>query len=328
MASPRSRSSTARAPSCAWVEDGGHRRRPHRALALDLALGLAASLGPHRGDLLTGVGRQEHAGHSVFSEAQRNGGICATSTPSTPWTRFTRRPLASTSTSCDLAARHREQALEICDLLVRSSALDVIIIDSVSALTPAPRSRADGRHPLGLQPASCPRPSASSPQPSRSQTIAVFINQLREKIGVMFGSPETTPVVALEFLFVVRLDIRRIEAIQDASNLSQPHGVKVARTSALPVPQAEFDIMRQGHHPRGLGSMSRRLRDREEVRRWYTYEGEQLGRERRTPAVPIETRAHGPTTTDLPGRRHQRRADDVQLGDRPLGAEPRTTNRS
>jgi recombination protein RecA len=177
-----------------------------------------------------------------------------------------------------------EQALEIMDMLIRSNALDIIVVDSVAALVPRAEIEGDmGDSHVGLQ-------ARLMSQALRkitgalhaSGTTAIFINQLREKVGVMFGSPETTTGgKALKFYASVRLDIRRIETLKDGADaVGNRTRVKVVKNKvAPPFKQAEFDML-YGHGISKEGSLIDMGVEQAIVRKsgaWYTYEGDQLG---------------------------------------------------
>ncbi|KOT75836.1 recombinase RecA [Streptomyces rimosus subsp. pseudoverticillatus] len=177
-----------------------------------------------------------------------------------------------------------EQALEIVDMLVRSGALDLIVIDSVAALVPRAEIEGEmGDSHVGLQArlmSQALRKITSAL--NQSKTTAIFINQLREKIGVMFGSPETTTGGrALKFYASVRIDIRRIETLKDGTEaVGNRTRCKVVKNKvAPPFKQAEFDILygqgisREG----GLIDMGVEHGFIRKSGAWYTYEGDQLG---------------------------------------------------
>jgi recombination protein RecA len=177
-----------------------------------------------------------------------------------------------------------EQALEIADMLIRSGALDIIVIDSVAALVPRAEIEGEmGDNHVGLQARLMSQALRKMTGGlNTSNTTAIFINQLREKIGVMFGSPETTTGgKALKFYASVRLDVRRIETLKDGTDaVGNRTRVKVVKNKvAPPFKQAEFDII-YGHGISREGSLIDVGVEQGIIRKsgaWYTYEGDQLG---------------------------------------------------
>lgn len=177
-----------------------------------------------------------------------------------------------------------EQALEIADMLIRSGSIDIIVIDSVAALVPRAEIEGEmGDSHVGLQARLMSQALRKlTGALSSTNTTAIFINQLREKIGVFFGSPETTAGgKALKFYASVRLDIRRIETLKEGQDaVGNRTRVKVVKNKlAAPFKQAEFDIM-FGEGVSREGDLIDFGVEQEIVKKsgaWYTYEGEQLG---------------------------------------------------
>ena len=262
---------------------------PTGALALDLALGIG---GLPRGRV-TEIFGPESSGKTtlavhVVAEAQRNGGVCAYIDA-----EHAMDPVYVKAIGVDIdellisQPDTGEQALEITDMLIRSGALDVIVIDSVAALTPRAEIEGEmGDTHVGLQARLMSQALRKlTSNLSKSKTICIFINQLREKIGVMFGSPEITPGGrALKFYSSCRLDIRRIEAIKNGIEIvGNRTRVKVVKNKcAPPFKQAEFDIM-YGTGISREGSVLDLAVEEGIVKKsgaWYTYDGEQLGQGR------------------------------------------------
>ena len=259
------------------------------ALSLDLALGIG---GLPRGRIVELFG-PESSGKStlamhVVAEAQRNGGICAYIDAEHAMDPIYAKAIGVNVDDLLISQPDTgEQALEITDMLIRSGALDVIIIDSVAALTPRAEIEGEmGDTHVGLQARLMSQALRKlTGTLSKSSTIAIFINQLREKIGIMFGSPEVTPGGrALKFYASIRLDIRRIESIKDGAEVvGNRTRVKVVKNKcASPFKQCEFDIM----YGKGIsreGTLLDVATDLGLVRKsgaWYTYEGEQIGQGR------------------------------------------------
>src|SRR6202041_2500795 len=180
-----------------------------------------------------------------------------------------------------------EQALEIAEALIRSNAVDIIVVDSVGALVPRAELEGDmGDAQMGLQARLMSQALRKlTAIVSKSKTCLIFINQIREKIGVMFGNPETTTGgKALKFYSSVRIDIRRIGAVKEGDALvgSRPKGKIVKKKGPPPFRDAEFDIMygegisREGDSP-DLAVLDNIV---DKSGSWYSYSGERIGQDR------------------------------------------------
>jgi recombination protein RecA len=259
---------------------------PTGSIALDVALGIG---GLPRGRVVEifgpeASGKTTVALHAV-ANAQRAGGIAAfIDAEHALDPDYAQKLGVDTDALLVSQPDTGEQALEIADMLIRSGALDIIVIDSVAALVPRAEIEGEmGDSHVGLQARLMSQALRKvTGALNNSGTTAIFINQLREKIGVMFGSPETTTGGrALKFYSSVRLDVRRIETLKDGSeSVGSRTRVKVVKNKVSPpFKQAEFDILygvgisREG----GLIDMGVEQGIVRKSGAWYTYEGDQLG---------------------------------------------------
>jgi recombination protein RecA len=259
---------------------------PTGSIALDVALGVG---GLPRGRVVEIYG-PEASGKTtvalhVIANAQRSGGIAAFIDAEHALDPEYAKALGVDTDALLVSQPDTgEQALEIADMLVRSGALDIIVIDSVAALVPRAEIEGEmGDSHVGLQARLMSQALRKiTGALNTSGTTALFINQLREKIGVMFGSPETTTGGrALKFYSSVRLDVRRIESLKDGTDVvGNRTRVKVVKNKvASPFKQAEFDIM----YGKGIsreGSLIDVGVEQAIIRKsgaWYTYDGDQLG---------------------------------------------------
>jgi len=259
---------------------------PTGSVALDIALGIG---GLPRGRIVEIYGPESSGKTTValhaIANAQKNGGIAAFIDA-----EHALDPEYAKKLGVDIDALlvsqpdTGEQALEIMDMLVRSGALDIIVIDSVAALTPRAEIEGEmGDSHMGLQARLMSQALRKiTGALSQSKTTAIFINQLRDKIGVFFGTPETTTGgKALKFYASVRMDVRRIETLKDGQDaVGNRTRVKVVKNKmAPPFKQAEFDIIygvgisREG----SLIDLGVEIGVVKKSGAWYTYEGDQLG---------------------------------------------------
>ena len=267
------------------------------SLGLDIALGIG---GPARGRICEIYG-PESSGKTtltlqVIAEAQKAGGSCAFIDA-----EHALDPIYAGNLGVDVEnllvsqPDTGEQALEICDMVVRSGALDVVVIDSVAALTPKAEIEGDmGDTHMGLQARLMSQALRKmTANIKNSNTLVIFINQIRMKIGVMFGSPETTTGGnALKFYSSVRLDIRRIGSIKDGDEVvGNETRVKVVKNKvAPPFRQTEFQIM-YGHGIHHLGEvidLGVKQGLIEKSGAWYAYKGEKIGQGKKNVALFLE----------------------------------------
>jgi len=259
---------------------------PTGSIALDVALGIG---GLPRGRIIEiygpeSSGKTTVALHAV-ANAQANGGVAAFIDAEHALDPDYAKALGVDTDSLLVSQPDTgEQALEIMDMLIRSGAIDVIVVDSVAALVPRAEIEGEmGDSHVGLQARLMSQALRKvTGALSNANTTAIFINQLREKIGVMFGSPETTTGgKALKFYSSVRMDVRRIETLKDGGDaVGNRTRVKIVKNKvAPPFKQAEFDIV-YGEGISREGSLIDVGVEQGLVRKsgaWYTYEGDQLG---------------------------------------------------
>jgi recombination protein RecA len=259
---------------------------PTGSIALDVALGIG---GLPRGRIVEiygpeSSGKTTVALHAV-ANAQLGGGIAAfIDAEHALDPEYAKKIGVDTDALLVSQPDTGEQALEIADMLIRSGALDILVIDSVAALVPRAEIEGEmGDAHVGLQARLMSQALRKiTGALSNSGTTAIFINQLREKVGVFFGSPETTTGgKALKFYASIRLDIRRIETLKEGGEaVGNRTRVKVVKNKVSPpFKQAEFDML-YGHGISREGSLIDMGVEHGILRKsgaWYTYEGDQLG---------------------------------------------------
>ena len=267
------------------------------SLGLDIALGIG---GLPRGRIVEIYG-PESSGKTtltlqVIAEAQKAGGTCAFIDA-----EHALDPIYAGNLGVDVdnllvsQPDTGEQALEICDMVVRSGAVDVVVVDSVAALTPKAEIEGDmGDSHMGLQARLMSQALRKmTANIKNSNTLVIFINQIRMKIGVMFGSPETTTGGnALKFYSSVRLDIRRIGSIKEGDEVvGNETRVKVVKNKvAPPFRQTEFQIMYgQGiHHLGEVIDIGVKLNLIEKSGAWYAYKGDKIGQGKKNVSTYLE----------------------------------------
>jgi recombination protein RecA len=263
---------------------------PTGSLALDIALGVG---GLPKGRVVEIYG-PESSGKTtltlhIIAEAQKRGGICAfVDAEHALDVQYARKLGVQTEDLLVSQPDCGEQALEIADMLVRSNAIDVVVVDSVAALVPKAEIEGEmGDSHMGLQARLMSQALRKlTGTISKSNTLVIFINQIRMKIGVMFGNPETTTGGnALKFYASVRLDIRRIGAIKQAEKvIGNRTKVKVVKNKlAPPFREVEFDIMYgEGISKEGdildLGSGEANVVEKSGA--WFAWKGERIGQGR------------------------------------------------
>ena len=262
---------------------------PTGALSLDIALGVG---GIPRGRIIEIYGPESSGKTTValhmIAEAQKRGGYAAFIDAEHALDPEYARHLGVDIDNLLISQPDTgEQALEICDALVRSGAIDIIVIDSVAALVPKAEIEGDmGDSHVGLQARLMSQALRKlTGVISKSRTATVFINQIREKVGVMFGNPETTTGGrALKFYSTVRMDVRRIESIKNGNDVvGNRTRVKVVKNKvAPPFKQAEFDIMYgQGiSHEGCLVDLGVQYNIVNKSGAWYSYGDERIGQGR------------------------------------------------
>ena len=286
---------------------------PTGCLSLDLALGLG---GVPKGRVIEVYGPESSGKTTValhmISEVQKRGGIAGFIDA-----EHALDPVYAKNIGVDIDELYisqpdsGDQALEIAETMVRSGAIDIIVIDSVAALVPKQEIEGDmGDSHVGLQARLMSQALRKlTPVISKSNCIVIFINQLREKVGVMFGNPETTTGGrALKFYASVRMDVRRIETLKQSGEMvGNRTRIRIVKNKiAPPFKEAEFDIM-FGKGISRAGDILDLATNIDLVKKsgaWYAYEGEKIGQGRENAKAYLESHPEGMETLDQKVRAH------------------------
>lgn len=283
------------------------------SLAVDVALGIG---GYPRGRVIEIYGPESSGKTTVslhaIAEAQKTGGTAAFIDAEHALDPVYARNLGVNTDELLLSQPDTgEQALEIAEALVRSGAVDIVVIDSVAALVPKAEIEGEmGDAHVGLQARLMSQALRKlSGAINKSKTTAIFINQIREKVGVMFGSPEVTPGGrALKFYSSVRLEVRRAEAIKQGTEMvGNRTRIKVVKNKvAPPFKQAEVDIMYgEGISKEGeLLDIAAELDIVEKSGAWYSYQGERLGQGRENAKTYLKENPHMIDEINQAARKH------------------------
>ena len=297
---------------------------PTGALSLDIALGLG---GIPRGRIVEIYGPESSGKTTVtlhmIAEVQKRGGIAGFIDA-----EHALDPVYAKNIGVDIdnlyisQPDNGEQALEITETMVRSGAIDIIVVDSVAALVPKAEIDGDmGDSHVGLQARLMSQALRKlTPVISKSNCIVIFINQLREKVGVMFGNPETTTGGrALKFYASVRMDVRRIETLKQSGEMvGNRTRIKIVKNKiAPPFKEAEFDIM-FGKGISRAGDILDLAAGIDVVKKsgaWYAYEGEKIGQGRENAKAYLESHPEVMEELDRKVRAHYHLTDEEETGE-------------
>lgn len=306
---------------------------PTGCLSLDLALGLG---GVPKGRVIEVYGPESSGKTTValhmIAEVQKRGGIAGFIDA-----EHALDPVYAKNIGVDIDELYisqpdsGDQALEIAETMVRSGAMDIIVIDSVAALVPRQEIEGDmGDSHVGLQARLMSQALRKlTPVISKSNCIVIFINQLREKVGVMFGNPETTTGGrALKFYASVRMDVRRTETLKQSGEMvGNRTRIKIVKNKiAPPFKEAEFDIM-FGKGISRSGDILDLAANVDIVKKsgaWYAYEGEKIGQGRENAKMFLETHPEIMDEIEEKVRAHYHLGEESEAQESDLKLEPKT----